>query len=80
MAIQLLNGKYSIEIDSLVNLMSLVEEGIFGQPFVKWFALCYQTVVCLFCLCMMLVYCGQTVGWSKMPLGREVGPAQATLC
>ena len=35
MAMQLLNGKYSIEIDSLVNLMSLVEEGIFGRPFVK---------------------------------------------
>jgi len=35
MAIQLLNGKYSIEIDSLANLMSLVEEGIFGRPFVK---------------------------------------------
>jgi len=32
--------------------------------------------VCLFCpVCMseMLVYCGQMVGWIKMPRGREVG-------
>jgi len=25
------------------------------------------------CLSVMLVYCGQTVGWIKMPLGMEVG-------
>jgi len=25
------------------------------------------------CLSMTLVYCGQTVGWIKMPLGMEVG-------
>jgi len=25
------------------------------------------------CLSVMLVYCGQIVGWIKMPLGREVG-------
>jgi len=37
--------------------------------------LCYQTVVCLTCpvLSTTLVYCGQTVGWIKVPLGREVG-------
>ena len=29
--------------------------------------------VCLFCLPVTLVYCGQTVGWIKMPLGTEVG-------
>jgi len=30
--------------------------------------------VCLsVCLPVMLVYCGQTVGWIKMPLGTEVG-------
>ena len=26
------------------------------------------------------VRCGQTAGWTKTPLGMEVGPAQATLC
>ena len=46
----------------------------FGRPFVKRFALCYWTVVCLsVCLSVTLVYCGQTVGWIKMPLGMEVG-------
>jgi len=29
--------------------------------------------VCPVCLSVTLVYCGQTVGWIKMPLGREVG-------
>jgi len=43
---------------------------IFGRPFVKWFALCYGTAVCL---SVTLVYCGQTVGWIKMPLGMEIG-------
>jgi len=33
---------------------------IFGQSFVKQFSLCYQTVVCLSCLPITLVYCGQT--------------------
>jgi len=28
---------------------------------------------CLSCLCVTLVYCAQTVGWIKMPLGTEVG-------
>jgi len=28
---------------------------------------------CLSCLCVMLVYCGQTVGWIRMPLSMEVG-------
>jgi len=49
----------------------------FGRPFVKRFALCYQTVVCLsvcpVCLSVMLVYCGQMVGWIKMKLGMPVG-------
>jgi len=52
------------------------------RPFVKRFALytieplCSQCVcltVCLSCLYVTLVYCGQTVGWSKVPLGTEVG-------
>jgi len=29
--------------------------------------------VCLVCLPVTLVYCGQTVGWIKMKLGTEVG-------
>ena len=28
---------------------------------------------CLFCLSVTLVFCGQTVGWTEMPLGTEVG-------
>jgi len=28
---------------------------------------------CLSLLSVTLVYCGQTVGWTKMPLGMEVG-------
>jgi len=47
--------------------------GIFGRPFVKRFALCYQTVVCLSVLSVTLVYCGQTVGWIKMKFGVLVG-------
>jgi len=49
---------------------------VVGRSFVKRFALCYQTVVCLsypVCLSMTLVYCGQTVRWIKMELGTEVG-------
>jgi len=46
---------------------------IFGRPFVKRFALCYQTIVCLFVLSVTLVYCGQMVGWIKMKLGMQLG-------
>jgi len=48
---------------------------MFGQPFVKRFALCYRTVVCPISvsLSVTLVYCGQTVGWIEMKLGTEVG-------
>jgi len=34
----------------------------------------------LSCLYVTLVYCGQTVGWIKIPLGTEVGLGQAALC
>jgi len=44
-----------------------------GRPFVKRFALCYQTVVCPVLLSVTLVYCGQTVGWIKVKLGLQVG-------
>ena len=52
---------------------------VFGRPFVKRFALCscYQTVV-LF-VCDVGVLC-QTVGWTKMKLGMQVGLGPATLC
>jgi len=47
----------------------------FGRPFVKQFALCYRTVVCLSVLSVTLVYCCQTAtaGWIKMKLGMDVG-------
>jgi len=44
-----------------------------GRPFEKRFTLCYRTVVCLSVPSATLAYCGQTVGWIKMPLGTEVG-------
>jgi len=46
---------------------------VFGRPFVKRFALCYQTVVCLSCLSVTFVHCGQTVGRIKMELSMQVG-------
>jgi len=51
---------------------------VFGRPFVRRFALCYRTVVypvlsCPVCLSMTLMYCGQMVGWIKMPLCTDVG-------
>jgi len=56
----------------------LLSISVFGRPFVKRFALCYRTVVCLsvclfVCLSVTLVYCGQTVGWIKMKLGMKAG-------
>jgi len=42
---------------------------LFGRPFVKRFAICYQTVVCLsVCLSVTLVYSGQTVGYLAFAL------------
>jgi len=53
---------------------------VFGRPFIKQFALCYQTVVlssCLVCLSVLSVcdigVLWQTVGWNKIKLGMEVG-------
>ena len=68
-----------------MTMMHNIDSAIFGRPFVKRFALCYRTVVCLYvypvCLSVTLVYCGQTVTWIKMKLGVEVGlgPGLATL-
>jgi len=53
---------------------------VFGQPFVKRFTLCYQTVDCPVCLSVTLAYCGQTVWRIKMKLGMQVGLGRATLC
>jgi len=64
-------GKY----DSTIRVWQ--RYGLFGQQFVKWFALCYRTLVCPVlsadCLSVTLVYCGQTVGRIKMKLGMQVG-------
>jgi len=50
------------------------ESTIFGRPFVKRFALCYRTVLCLsLCLSVTFVHCSQTVEWIRMPLGMEIG-------
>jgi len=43
---------------------------VFGRPFVKQFAVCYRSIVCL---SVRLVYCGQWVEWMKMKLGTLVG-------
>jgi len=45
--------------------------GLFGRPFVKRFALCYQTVVCLSCLNVGVLW--PKGGWIKMKLGVHVG-------
>ena len=42
---------------------------LFGRPFVKRYALCYRSAVCLSCqscLSVTLVHCGQTVGRIKV--------------
>jgi len=66
--------------NTVESLMCGGNAAIFGRPFVKRFALCYQTVVCLsclsclsVCLSLTLAYCGQTVGWIKLKLGMQVG-------
>jgi len=51
----------------------IISHVLLGRPFVKRFALRYRTVVCLSCLSVTFVYCGQTVRWIKMKLGVEVG-------
>jgi len=46
---------------------------MFGRPFVKRFAICCRSVVCLSRLSVTLVYCGQTVGRIQIKLGMQVG-------
>jgi len=60
--------------DCLLAITTLLS--VFGRPFVKRFALCYLSVVCLSCLSCLsvtLVYCGQTVGRIEMKLSMQVG-------
>ena len=55
---------------------SLPPVPVLGQPSVKRFAQCYQTIVSPVCLSVTLVYsmyCGQMVGWINMKLGMQVG-------
>ena len=40
----------SRDLTSLVRAFTIYVRPIFGRPFVKWFALCYRSVVCLSCL------------------------------
>ena len=61
-------GYYTALIDGF-----MIGSVVFERPFVIRFALRYQTVVCLSCLSVTLVYCGQTVEWIKMKLGVQVG-------
>jgi len=58
---------------SLVYGQLLMRRMVFGPPFVNRFALCYPSIVCLSCLSVTLVYCGQTVGRIKMKLGMQIG-------
>ena len=58
---------------TVINTVIIVIIIIFGRSFVKRFALCYRTVVGVSLCLVTLVYCGQTAGWIKMPLGSEVG-------
>ena len=66
-------GKMKPLFEPDVSITDFSFQPVFGRPFVKRFALCYGTVVCLSVLSVTLVYCGQTVGWIKMKLGLEVG-------
>jgi len=70
---------YRLPSSFVESIYMLVNNLIFGRPFVKRFALCYRTVACLSvlsCLSVTLVYCSQTIGWIKMKLGMEVGLGQ----
>ena len=39
----------------------------------SWLSVCPDCLSVLSCLSVTLVYCGQTVGWTKMKLGVQVG-------
>jgi len=52
---------------------------VLGRPFVKRFAQCYRTVLCLSCLSVTLVYHGQPLDESRCYVVRSEASAQATL-
>jgi len=64
---------YFVNCSEKLTITSKYFRSPFGRPFVKWFALCYRSVVCLSCLSVTSVYCSQTVRWIKMKLGMKVG-------
>jgi len=69
----ILNICYSQSVNNVLRIVSN-KLSILGRPFVKRFALCYRTVVCLsVCLSVTLVHCGQIVSRIKMKLGTQVG-------
>ena len=53
--------------------ISTLPLSVSGQPFVKRFALCYGSVVCLSVLSVTFVHCGQTAGRIQMKHGMQVG-------
>ena len=55
---------------------------IIRRPFVKWLAIGPLSVYVLSVLSVTLVYCDQTVGWIKIPIGMEVGlgPSHCIRC
>jgi len=56
--------KGALQMFRFTSLLSTLSgfDFVFGRPFVKRFAQCYRSVVCLSVLSVTLVYCGQTVG------------------
>ena len=78
----LLKGNFFFKLEQTLFVFSdghLPAQVVFGRPFVKRFALSYRTVVCPVCLSVTLVYCGQTAGWIKMPLGTDVDLGQGRI-
>ena len=55
-----------IEVTRASRGLSAIAELLFSR-----FALCYRTGLSV--LSVTLMYCGQTVGWIKMPLDTEIG-------
>ena len=70
------NKKRTQNVSECMLVLALCLVYLFGRPFVKRFALCYRTVFCpvpSVCLSVTLLYCGQTVGWIKLKLDKEIG-------
>ena len=72
-----LSGKLSTS--KLSEISHLFRGPFLGEHYNQRFTLWYGTValsVGLSCLSVTLVYCDQTVGWIKMPLGTKIGLGQ----